>query len=61
MSVDLLGAATRTIGHMARRERKKGNDGKATGWMLIGFGVVTLPVPIIGLPLIIMGIYKLCT
>jgi hypothetical protein len=46
---------------MARKERQKGNDGKAAGWMMIGFGILTLPVPILGIPLIAMGIYKLCT
>jgi len=61
MSFDPLRAVTQTIGHMARQERKKGNDSKASGWMLIGFGILTLPVPLIGIPLIFMGIYKLCS
>jgi hypothetical protein len=50
-----------SIGQAARKERLKGNESGATGFGLIAFGVLTLPIPILGIPLILMGIWKLCS
>ena len=61
MPVDPLHAVIHGISHVVKEERKKGNDGKAAGWSLIAIGIFTLPVPIIGIPLIAMGIWKLCS
>jgi hypothetical protein len=58
MSVDLGRAVIQSLGHAARKERQKGNHNGATGFMLIAFGIFTLPL---GIPLIIMGICKLCS
>jgi hypothetical protein len=58
---DPIQSLIHAISHEARKQTKQGNHGKATGLALIGFGILTLPVPIIGLPLIALGIWKLCT
>ena len=60
MPVDLMKAVAQSVGQAARREQKNGNPEKATGLVLIAFGVLTLGIPIVGIPLIIMGIRKLC-
>ena len=60
MSVDLGKAVIQSLGNAARKERQKGNHTGATGLALIAFGIFTLPIPILGIPLIIMGICKLC-
>jgi hypothetical protein len=61
MPLDPVTTVIQAIGHAARKERQKGNHSGATGLMLIGFGIFTLPIPILGIPLIIMGIWKLCS
>jgi len=61
MSVDLGRAVIQSLGNAARKERQKGNHDGATGFMLIAFGIFTLPIPILGIPLIIAGICKLCS
>jgi len=60
MSEDFMKHVFEAIGHTARHEREKGNHKKANGWILIGIGILLLPIPIFGLPLIGMGIWKLC-
>jgi hypothetical protein len=61
MPVDPLNAVIHGIGHAIKAEHKKGNHGKANAWSLIVFGVFLLPLPIIGIPLLIAGIWKLCS
>ena len=61
MSVDLGRAVIQSLGNAARKERQKGNENGATGLGLIAFGIFALPIPILGIPLIIMGIWKLCS
>jgi hypothetical protein len=58
---DPINALIQAIGVESRRQHKSGNHSKAAGLSLIAFGIFTLPVPIIGIPLILMGIWKLCT
>jgi len=48
-----------SIGQSARRERRLGNHDKANGLVLIGLGIFLLPIPIIGIPLMIFGFRKL--
>jgi hypothetical protein len=50
-----------TVGHALRKERAKGNVKGADGWGLIILGIFTLPIPIVGIPLICAGIQKLCS
>jgi hypothetical protein len=62
MPVDPVRAVIQSLGHAARKERQKGNESGATGLGLIAFGIFALPIlPILGIPLIIMGIWKLCS
>jgi hypothetical protein len=61
MSVDLGRVVIQSLGNAARKERQKGNHNGATGLMLIAFGICTLPIPILGIPLIISGICKMCS
>lgn len=61
MSFDPMRSIVQSLGHAARHERKKGNESGATGCALIAFGIFTLPIPILGIPLILMGIWKLCS
>jgi hypothetical protein len=57
--------AAHAVMHAARKqaaaEREKGHPNKASAIMLIGSGLVLLPIPIIGLPLLIWGICKACS
>ncbi len=49
------------VRHLAKesREAHKAGDSKtASSLMLIGLGILLLPVPILGLPLIICGIIR---
>lgn len=48
------------LSHQASRERAKGNAEGANGMALIGLGIVLMPIPVIGLPLLVWGIVKLC-
>jgi|GEM_PF-6979216 len=52
--------AFRALGLHARKERKMGNHSTANGWIMIGVGVFLLPIPILGLPLLGFGIWKVC-
>ena len=47
--------------HQIDREKAKGNTSGANALALIGLGIVLLPVPFIGLPLLIWGIVKSCS
>ena len=58
---DPIHSLIHAITHESHRQHKKGNHSKAAGLSLIAFGIFTLPVPIIGLPLIGIGIWKLCS
>jgi len=60
MPEDWLKHVVDAIGHTSRHEREHGNHNAANGWLMIGLGILFLPIPIIGLPLIGMGIWKLC-
>jgi hypothetical protein len=61
MPFDPVRSVIQSLGHAARTERKKGNESGATGLGLTAFGIFALPIPILGIPLIIMGIWKLCS
>lgn len=61
MSADHMKHFIHSIGHASQHERAKGNKGKANGLLLIGTGMLFLPVPFIGLPLIIWGICLCCS
>jgi hypothetical protein len=61
MPVDPFQAVIHAIGHESRKQHRQGNHGKATGLALIAVGIFLLPIPIIGIPLIGMGIWKLCS
>jgi hypothetical protein len=61
MPFDPVRSVIQSLGHAARTERKKGNHNGATGLGLIAFGIFALPFPLLGIPLIIMGIWKLCS
>lgn len=39
---------------------REGHKRKASGFALIAFGLVLLPIPFVGLPMIGYGIWKLC-
>jgi hypothetical protein len=56
MSHNPLQHLLHALGHVSRHEREQGHPKRANGLLLIGFGIVTLPIPIIGLPLIVWGI-----
>lgn len=43
------------LGHTIHKEREKGNTETANALGLIGLGIVLLPVPFIGIPLLIWG------
>jgi hypothetical protein len=58
---DPLQSLFRAFTQQARVHTNRGEHGKAAGLALIAIGIFTLPVPIIGLPLIGFGIWKLCT
>lgn len=48
------------IAHASKHARAHGEGSKANGLILIALGIVTLWIPIIGVPLLIWGIVKLC-
>ena len=58
---DPLHSLMHVLHNESHRQEKKGNHSKATGLSLITFGIFLLPIPIIGIPLIGIGIWKLCT
>ena len=60
MSHDPIKIFTHAIGHQAAHERAKGNTSVANGLGLVATGFVLLPIPFIGIPLLIWGIIKLC-
>ena len=47
------------LSHQASHERAKGNADGANGMALIGLGILLMPIPVIGLPLLVWGIVKL--
>ena len=47
------------IGRQAVVQRQKGNVSGSDGWIMIGLGVLLLPIPIIGIPLLIYGFTRL--
>lgn len=61
MSHNPLHHVVHRIGHLSREERAKGNSQKANGLLLVGAGLLFLPVPFIGLPLLIWGICVCCS
>jgi hypothetical protein len=56
-----LHSVIHVLGHESKKLRKEGKTGKANGLALIAFGIFLLPIPFIGIPLIGIGIYMLCT
>jgi hypothetical protein len=61
MSFDPVRATIHALSHESHKQHKQGNHGKSAGLSMIAFGIFFLPIPIIGLPLIGIGIWKLCT
>jgi hypothetical protein len=53
-----LNELTRHLAKHSAHERANGNESKANALACIGFGILFLPIPIIGLPLICYGLYK---
>jgi hypothetical protein len=49
------------IGHGAKHARDKGEHDKANSLILVGIGIVLLPIPILGVPLLIWGLCRLWT
>ncbi len=49
------------LAHAAKHERHEGHPERANALCLIGVGVLFLPIPFIGLPMIGYGIYKAFT
>jgi hypothetical protein len=60
MSVDLTRAVVQGMGRAIRQEHKNGNTNTAGGLTLLVIGFFLLPIPIVGLPMMIWGIIKLC-
>jgi hypothetical protein len=60
MSFDPVRATIQALGHESRKQHNQGNHDKSAGLSMIAFGIFLLPIPIIGLPLIGFGIWKLC-
>jgi len=48
------------IFHSSRHELAHGNKKAANGLAMVGIGILLMPLPIVGLPLILMGIWKMC-
>ena len=46
------------ISHQSQHERKHGNPGRANGLAMIGMGIVLMPLPIVGVPLLVGGLFK---
>ena len=59
MSDNLIHRVAHAVAHQSAHQRKHGDHKAANGLGLIAFGIFTLPIPIIGIPLILMGIWKL--
>jgi hypothetical protein len=53
-----LNELTRHLAKHSAQERANGNESKANAFACIAFGVLFLPIPIIGLPLLCYGLYK---
>ena len=60
MSNDWKRHLIHAISHSIRHERAHGNVGTANGLGYIALGIILLPIPIIGVPLLITGIWKIC-
>lgn len=60
MSVDITRAVAHTVGHAVKEQREKGNHNTAAGLALLAMGFFLLPIPIVGIPMMIVGIIKLC-
>jgi len=54
-----LNELTRHLAKHSAQERAKGNESKANGLACIVFGILFLPFPLLGLPLLCYGVYKL--
>lgn len=57
--MDLWDLIIHHLSNHSGNERAKGNHSKANGLACIAFGIFLLPIPIIGLPLIGYGLYKI--
>jgi hypothetical protein len=55
-----LNEITRHLAKHSAQERANGDESKANALACIAFGILLLPIPIIGLPLICYGLYKAC-
>ena len=44
--------------HAAKHERDKGNKERSKGLLLAGLGIIAMPIPFIGLPLLAAGVTK---
>lgn len=59
MSLSFLQQVAGCAGKRAVMERQQGKASSANGFAMIAFGILLLPIPVIGIPLIILGIGKL--
>jgi hypothetical protein len=59
MPLDPIKTVIESLGHASRQERRKGNYSRANGLALIAFGIFLLPIPVIGVPMMIAGLVKL--
>lgn len=61
MSRDPLHQVLHGLAHGAQHEYKHGNKKVGAGVGLIVIGIALMPIPFFGIPLILMGIWKLCS
>ena len=59
MSQEFLNHLSKHLAHAAGHERSHGNRAGANGLAFLAFGVLLLPIPFIGIPLIVIGLRKL--
>jgi hypothetical protein len=59
MRPDLFHQAAKGLRRAARQQSSVGHKKNGTGLGMIAFGILLLPIPIIGIPLIIAGICTL--
>lgn len=59
MSHGFMHYFSHAIGHQAHEMRKKGQSGKANALLLFCLSFVLMPVPFIGIPMLICSLFKL--
>lgn len=59
MSKSILEQVMHHVAHQAGHARQQGKKDQANAMAMIAFGIFLLPLPIIGVPLLIWGLVKL--